>query len=133
MVGHAHELSRARRVSDLTSGVRDRAVPHGHDTPAGADGEWAGLDALACDGTWPTVDQRGLRRPKVAAEACDVGAEEREVLPAEDPTEEDADEDAEDDTAVPDGERGSGSDDGTAGPVPTSVPAGGGRCADGCP
>jgi hypothetical protein len=109
-------------------------------------GEWAGLDAVACDGTWPTVDQRGLHRPQGEEGACDVGAVEREVLPAEDPTDEDADEDAEEDaeeeaeedTTVPDAQQGSGSDDGTAGPVvagpvPTSVPAGGGGCADGCP
>jgi hypothetical protein len=95
--------------------------------------EWAGLDSVACDGTWPAIDQRGVDRPQGEDERCDVGAVERETLPAEEPTEEEVDED----TTVPNENR-SGSSDETAeltvaGPVPTSVPAGGGGCADGCP
>ena len=86
-------------------------------------GAWAGLDAYACDPTngWPTTDQRGLARPQGAAGLCDVGAVERVYVapappppPAPSPT--------------PEPEPAAT----TEGPVPTSVPAGGGGCADGC-
>ena len=84
-------------------------------------GAWAGLDAYACDPAngWPTTDQRGLARPQGAAGLCDVGAVEREyVAPAPPPPASDP----EPEPVVI-----------TEGPVPTSVPAGGGGCADGCP
>ena len=103
-------------VSFLT-GTTDLELPSG---------SWAGLDAYACDPAngWPTTDQRGLARPQGAAGLCDVGAVERVYVapappppppppPASDP---------EPEPVVI-----------TEGPVPTSVPAGGGGCADGCP
>jgi hypothetical protein len=94
-------------------------------------GDWAGLDAVACDATWPDVDQRGSDRPQPNGGSCDVGAVEREVVeaPEEDPVDDDPpaeDTDGEDSDGTP-------PDAPVTGPVPSSVPAGGGGCADGCP
>jgi len=102
-------------------------------------GEWEGLDAVDCDGTWPAVDQRGLERPQGEDDACDVGAVEREVeeTPIEDPPVEDPPvddtEDEETDRTGGGPVTGDSSDAPVAGPVPTSIPAGGGGCATGCP
>ena len=86
-------------------------------------GSWIGLDAYACvpANGWPTTDQRGLARPQGAAGLCDIGAVERVyVAPPSPPPPPAPDPDSEPVVA-------------TEGPVPTSVPAGGGGCADGCP
>ena len=77
------------------------------------------LAEVACGAGWPSVDQRGLTRPQGAS--CDAGSVERVVVveppvppgPVDPPSEP--------------------SDEPLAGPVPTSVPAGDGTCADGCP
>ena len=85
-------------------------------------GAWAGLDAYSCDPSngWPTTDQRGLARPQGPASLCDIGAVERVyVAPAPPPPPSPA---PEPEPVVT-----------TEGPVPTSIPAGGGGCADGCP
>jgi hypothetical protein len=84
-------------------------------------GDWPGRDAVTCPASGlPTTDQRGVTRPQ--GDACDVGSVERIVTqvlspPPSPQTPEDTGSEAA--TAVP--------------PVPTSVPAGGGACADGCP
>ena len=87
------------------------------------DGGPASIGQVACGAGWPAVDQRGVARPQ--GDTCDAGAVEREVVvvpppppsvpPAPDPQPEPAPE------AV------------VGGPVPTSVPAGDGTCADDCP
>ena len=90
------------------------------------DGGPAALGAVACDGTWPSVDQRGVSRPQGAT--CDAGAVERvATTPPEPPG-----------TGGSGGSGSSGGSSGSAddapapeGPVPTSVPAGDGACADG--
>jgi hypothetical protein len=88
-------------------------------------GDWQGKDAVTCPVSGlPTTDQRGVARPQ--GDACDVGSVERNVTqvlspppppPPPPPTTSD-DTDSEVPAVVP--------------PVPTSVPAGGGGCADGC-
>ena len=101
-------------VAFLT-GATDLEVPSG---------SRSGLDAYACDPAngWPTADQRGLARPQGAAGLCDVGAVERVyVAPAPPPPPAPS--------RTPEPEPAATTD----GPVPTSVPAGGGGCADGCP
>ena len=77
------------------------------------------LGAVACGVGWPAEDQRGLARPQ--GTTCDAGAVERALVveppvppqPVDPPSE-------------PLAEL-------LTGPVPTSVPAGDGTCADGCP
>ncbi len=111
------------------TGTTDLRVP---------EGDWEGLDAVECDATtpdspvWPAVDQRSLTRPQGETGRCDAGAVEREQVAATtDPTPDDPPTDS-----VP-----GPSDDSTAdatgpvqsGPIPSSIPAGGGGCVDGCP
>jgi hypothetical protein len=87
-------------------------------------GDWPGRDAVTCPASGlPTADQRGVARPQ--GDACDIGSVEQVVTqvlapppppPPPPPTPEDTG--SEVSAVVP--------------PVPTSVPAGGGGCADGC-
>jgi adhesin HecA-like repeat protein len=80
----------------------------------------SGVDALgtvACGAGWPTVDQRGLARPQ--GTTCDAGAVERAAVVGPVPPAPPA-------PVTPPAEV-------VQGPVPTSVPAGDGACADGCP
>jgi hypothetical protein len=93
----------------------------------------ATIGAVTCGDGWPATDQRGVTRPQ--GDACDAGAVERVALTTE-PEEEEEEESG--------GEPGGGTPGGgtpgvsgpaavVGGPVPTSVPAGGGACAAGCP
>ena len=87
--------------------------------------DWGGIDRFACaaaDG-WPTTDQRGVTRPQGTGDRCDVGAVEREVVVLAPPPPPPPAPDPADAAQEPD----------AVGPVPRSVPAGGGGCADGCP
>ena len=102
-------------TAPFLTGTSDLRVPAG---------TWAGLDAFACDPAdgWPTTDQRGLGRPQGATARCDVGAVERAyVAPAPPPPPPAPTADPVESTPV------------VTGPVPTSIPAGGGGCARGCP
>jgi hypothetical protein len=103
------------------------------------------VDAVACDATWPDVDQRGVVRPQGEDDRCDAGAVELVRAPdvevegeteveveVEVETEAEEEVPAQDaDTTGPDGPDRSGGD--AALPIPTSIPAGGGGCAVGCP
>ncbi len=117
------------------TGTTDLRVP---------EGAWEGLDAVECDATapaapaWPAVDQRGLTRPQGETGRCDAGAVEREQVAVTtdptDPTDPTADDPAAGSALAP-------ADDSTADPnvpvpggsIPSSIPAGGGGCVDGCP
>jgi hypothetical protein len=68
------------------------------------------VDAVSCGVGWPDEDQRGVGRPQGALERCDAGAVEREVS----------------------GTRVKVETEPPVMPIPTSIPAGGGACADGC-
>jgi hypothetical protein len=102
------------------------------------------LDAVACDGSWPTGDQRGVLRPQGDDGRCDAGAVEL-VRTSEDPEnvdeEGEGEDEGQDDDDASDGSDGSGaaSGEGTVGGgganprlIPTRIPAGDGGCADGC-
>ena len=97
------------------------------------DGGPVAIGQVACGGV--TVDQRGVARPQ--GETCDAGAVERVVTGVTEEPEE-----PEDDGGSSGGPSGGGTsgpadvapvDEVPDGPVPTSVPAGDGSCADGCP
>ena len=89
------------------------------------DGGPASIGQVACGAGWPAVDQRGVARPQ--GDTCDAGAVEREVVvvpppPPPPPV-----------PPVPDTQPEPATEAVVGGPVPTSVPAGDGTCADGCP
>ncbi len=82
------------------------------------------IDAVVCGTGWPTVDQRGLSRPQGEAGRCDAGSVELEPVVSrlgENETPEPEEGSAVEPVAVPEDL-----------PIPTSIPAGGGACADGC-
>jgi len=82
------------------------------------------IDAVACGSGWPTVDQRGLSRPQGAARRCDAGSVELETAISKLGENE-----------TPEPEEGSVVEPAVIPvelPIPTSIPAGGGACADGC-
>jgi hypothetical protein len=88
-------------------------------------GDWPGRDAVTCPAAGlPTADQRGVARPQ--GDACDIGAVEQDVTMAPPPPPPAP--------PAPPPSEGTGSEEAdVVSPVPTSVPAGGGGCADGCP
>jgi hypothetical protein len=89
-------------------------------------GDWPGRDAVTCPASGlPTTDQREVVRPQ--GEACDVGAVEQVVTQVLSPPPPSM-------PPAPPPSEGTGSEvTAVVPPVPTSVPAGGGGCADGCP
>ena len=100
-----------------------------------ADGGPAALGAVACGAGWPADDQRGVARPQ--GTTCDAGAVERIVTSTPPEPPEPPGTDPDDDPPVTSGSADAGAEPSgeevVGGPVPTSVPAGDGACADdGC-
>jgi hypothetical protein len=75
------------------------------------------IDRVVCGAGWPGTDQRGTSRPQGAAGRCDAGAVERAVVVVTVQTEDPAPGEEEPEPDV------------VSGPIPTSIPAGGGACA----
>ena len=90
------------------------------------DGGPAEIGQVACGAGWPAVDQRGVTRPQ--GDTCDAGAVEREVVVVPPPPAPEAAP-----PPTPEVQQETAVEDVVDGPVPTSVPAGDGTCADGCP
>ena len=88
------------------------------------DGGPASIGQVACGAGWPAVDQRGVARPQ--GDTCDAGAVEREVMVVPPPPPPPL-------PPVPEPQPEPEPEAVVEGPVPTSVPAGDGTCADGCP
>jgi hypothetical protein len=80
------------------------------------------VDAVPCGVGWPDEDQRGVGRPQGALERCDAGAVEREVSGTRVKVE----------TQTENQTEGAQLEAPPVMPIPTSIPAGGGACADGC-
>jgi hypothetical protein len=92
-------------------------LPGTTDLPAPA-ADAPSRDAVTCDGTWPTIDQRGVGRPQGDAGRCDAGAVERAAADTVVNTGASDDVEAEVEVEVELGVK--------VGPIPTRIPAGDG-------